>query len=116
MAQRSFKEFNDGVKWALDSTIYEVLGQEVLKAVYDHLRDRYAITGDEIPYRLDAVFDTLEGTFGFKGARTISRAAARRFYFKMGLRFIENPEYRLQDYIELAKKQLRLMPIEISQH
>ena len=76
------------------------------KAVYGHLRDHYSITEDELPYRLDTLFITREGTFGFKGARTISRAVARRFYLRMGLKFNENPDYRLQDYLETARKQL----------
>ncbi len=106
LSARSGTEFNNEVKRAIDDTISSVVGQQVLKAVYDHLKDHYGITGDEVPYRLATLFDTLEQTFGFKGALTLSRVIARRVYAKMGLRFIELPNYRLQDYLEQAKKQL----------
>lgn len=102
------KEFNDEVKLAIDNVINTLLGQQVLRAVYDHLKEHYDVTGDEIPYRLDTLFDTLESTFGVKGALTLSRVIAKRVYARMGLRFIELPGYRLQDYLERAKKELAL--------
>jgi hypothetical protein len=98
--------FNDDARRAIDDAISSVVGEQVLKAVYDHLKDHYGIADDEVPYRLDTLFDTLEKTFGFKGALTLSRVIARRVYGQMGLRFIELPNYRLQDYLEQAKKQL----------
>jgi hypothetical protein len=101
-----FRDFNDEVKTAIDDTINEVLGHQVLTAFHCALKEHHALTDDEIPYRLDTVFDTLEGAFGFKGSRTISRLIAKRVYAGIGLRFIELPNYRLQDYLELAKKQL----------
>lgn len=110
MASRTVKEFNDEVKLAIDGTISTVLGQQVLKAVYDHLKEHYDVTGDEIPYPLDTLFDMLEKNFGVKGALTLSRVIARQVYVRMGLRFIELPGYRLQDYLEQAKKQLASLP------
>lgn len=104
------KEFNDEVKRAIDDAISTVLGQQVLKALYDHLKGHYDITSDEVSYRLDTLFDTLEKTFGFKGALTLSRVIAKRVYARMGLRFIELPDYRLQDYLEQAKEQLAERP------
>jgi len=108
--ERSSSEFNDEVKLAIDDTISAVVGRQVLNAVYDHLKEHYDVTESEVPYRLDTLFDTLEGTFGFKGALTISRVIARRVYTRMGLRFIELPNYRVQDYLEQAKKELLLIP------
>lgn len=106
----SATEFNDEVKRAIDDTISTIVGQQVLKALYNHLKEHYDVTADEIPRRLDTLFNALEKTFGFKGALTLSRAIARRAYARMGLRFIELPDYRLQDYLEQAKKQLSLLP------
>ena len=102
------KEFDSEVKRCVAGAIYGIMGQEVLEALYKHLKKQYDITPDEIPYRLDSVFETLEETFGAKGARTVSRAIAKRLYYRLNLQLIETENYRLQDYIEEAKKELRL--------
>ena len=102
------KEFDSEVKRSIESAIYGTVGGGVLKALYKHLKEQYNISPAEIPYRLDAVFETLEQTFGVKGARTLSRAIAKRLNFRLNLQFVEKDDYRLQDYVEQAKKQLRL--------
>ena len=84
------------------------MGQDVLAALYNHLKEHYDITPDEIPYRLDSVFETLEHTFGVQGARTLSRVIEKRLYFRLLLKFVATENYRLQDYLEQAKKELRL--------
>ncbi|MGA3110177.1 MAG: hypothetical protein ABSD99_12140 [Candidatus Bathyarchaeia archaeon] len=110
MAQRTHKEFNNEVKLAIDNALYTILGQQVLKAVYESLRVHHGITSDEIPYRLDTLFKTLESTFGYQGAITLGRVIAKRVYARMGLQFRELPDYELQDYLDQAKKQLTLLP------
>jgi hypothetical protein len=97
---------NSEVKSAIDEAVFNLLGQDILESLYKHLSDHYDITPNEVPYRLDTLFDTLERTFGVRGARTISRAIAKRIYLKLNLRFIELPNNRLQDYIEQAKRLL----------
>jgi len=105
----SATEFNDEVKRAIDNVISTVLGSQVVKALYFHLKEHYDISSDEIPYRLDTLFDALEKTFGVKGALTLGRVIARRFYARMGLKFVELGNYKLQDYLEQAKRQLNLL-------
>ena len=100
------KEFNDEVKRAVDGAIFGIVGQEVLRALHKHLKDKYAVTPDEIPYRLDTVFEILEHTFGVAGARTLGNAIPRRLYFRYNLQFSETEGYKLQDYLERAKRQL----------
>jgi len=102
------KEFNSEVKHAIEGAIYGIVGQDVLRSLYKHLKEHYDITPDEIPYRLDTVFETLERTFGVQGARTLSRAIAKRLYYRLNLQFVETENYRLQDYLEQAKNELRL--------
>jgi hypothetical protein len=108
----SIKEFNDEVKRAIDGGISDIVGKNVVESLYKHLKEHYDIVPDEIPYRTDTLFETLEHTFGMAGARTLSRAIARRVYAQMGLPFIEPPDYRLQDYLEDAKKQLAKHPVQ----
>jgi hypothetical protein len=100
------KDFNDEVKQAIDGAIFGIVGQEVLRALHKHLREKYDVTPDEIPYRLDTLFGVLEDTFGVKGAKTLGNAIARRLYFRYNLQFGETEGYRLQDYVEQAKRQL----------
>jgi hypothetical protein len=99
-------DFNDEVKFAIDDAIRGIVGVNVLQSLYEHLKNRYDITSEEIPYRLDILFQTLEHTFGAAGARTLTNATAKRIYLKYNLQFTEIQGYRLQDYLEQAKKQL----------
>jgi hypothetical protein len=100
------KENNGEVKYAIENAIFTLLGQTVLFSLYKHLKDNYSISPDEIPDHLETFVKTLERTFGMRSARTIERAIAKRFYFRHGLEFVEVDGYRLQDYIEDAKRQL----------
>lgn len=113
MATHTTKEFNDEVKLAIDGTVFSTVGQKVLRSLYKHLENRYGIPPDEIPYRLDASFETLEQTFGVKGARTLSRTIARRVYFRFNLPFVETENYRLEDYLQQAKKELLLQSVSL---
>ena len=79
------------------------MGEQVLKAVYAHLKDHHGITAEEIPYQLDTLMKTLEATFGAAGAKTIGKAIAKRFYSRMGLEFSDKPAYSLQDYLQDAE-------------
>jgi hypothetical protein len=82
------------------------VGDQVLTAVYVHLKEHHGITAEEIPCRLDTVIATFEEIFGVVGAKTIGRAIAKRFYFRMGLEFFDAPTYSLQNYLEHAKNLL----------
>ena len=103
---RTLSEFNGEVIFAIKSSVFGLMGDQVLKAVFAHIKKHYDVTADEIPDRLDTLLATLEETFGVVGTKTIGKAIAKRFYFRMGLEFIDISTYSLQDYLEHAKKQL----------
>ena len=103
---RTRKEFNDEVRFAINSSVFGLVGDQVLKALYAHLKEYHGIAAEEIPYRLNTLLATLEETFGVAGVKTIGRAIAKRFYFRMGLEFFDEPNYSLEDYLEHAKKLL----------
>ena len=86
--------------------LLSIVREQVLTSLYKYLNDQYGISTDEIPYRLDTFFETLERTFGVRGVRTLVRAIARQLFFRYNLRFVEAKNYRLQDYLEDAKKEL----------
>jgi hypothetical protein len=102
-------EFNEEVKRAIDGAIFGLVGQGVLQSLYKHLKDHYDITPNDVPMRLDTLFETLEHVFGVTGARTIGKAIARRLYFRFNLQFVDAQNASLQDYLQQAKKELRLL-------
>jgi len=101
-------EFNEEVKRAIDGALFSLVGQGVLQSLYKHLEEHYDITPNEVPYRLDTLFKTLEHVFGVTGARTIGKAIARRLYFRFNLKFVDAQNSSLQDYLQQAKKELLL--------
>jgi len=103
---RVTRDFNDEVKVAIDDAIVDLVGSKVLVSVYQHLRIQYDISGLEVPYRLDTLLEVLGNVFGIVGARTIERTIAKRLYSRLGLDFYDAHSYRLEDYLEQAKKEL----------
>lgn len=99
-------DFNNDVKVAIDDAVADLVGPNVLVSLYQHLVTHYDLSGLEVPYRLDTLFEVFENVFGVAGARTIERTIAKRLYFRLGLDFHEAQNYRLEDYLEQAKKEL----------
>ena len=99
-------DFNGTLRKAIDETIIGLLGQTVHEALLRRLEQEYSVTSDELPYRLDTMFEILWKTFGVTGSKTIGRAIARNFYGKIGIQFIANENYTFKDYIEEAKTRL----------
>jgi hypothetical protein len=94
----SFKEIVDA---AVSETIVELLGEEVSKSVFEYLADKVGIPRENVPQQLKMVFSTLQCLFGIAG-RTIGRAIIRNLYKNLGLKFAENSNYHLSDYVEEA--------------
>jgi len=103
-------DFNETLCSAIDETIVEVLGDAVLVALYSVLEDRYAITRDELAYRTDTLFQVLETTFGFRGAKTLGNRIAQKLYRQLDLAFHDREGYTLLDYVEDAKEMLARSP------
>jgi hypothetical protein len=106
---KSTPDLNSALRQAIDETIFVLLGQSVLESLYRVLDEKYSVASDELPYRLDTMFQVLENTFGLRGSGTIERAITRSFYWKIGLQLKETEGYKLQDYVEEAKKKLALV-------
>lgn len=98
------QEFNELLCQALDDSISELLGQNVLPSLYAALEKHYSISRDELPYRLETIYSILENVFGVRGSRTIEKHVARRFYKKLDLPFSEVDGYTLKDYVEAVKE------------
>jgi hypothetical protein len=102
------REFNDALVESIDETITALLSGAVVDALYAHLQTNYSISRNEIPYRLDTLFTTLEKIFGIRSSQTITKAIARKFYLKLGLEFTANPSGTLLEYVEEAKMKLQI--------
>jgi hypothetical protein len=90
------KDFSKEVKSALEMIIVGLTGPSVLVSLHRHLKDRYGITPDEIPYRLNTVFRAVESVFGVAGTNTIARATAKRLFQNYGLEFSQVSGYDLR--------------------
>jgi len=102
------QKFNKILLESIDETISDLLSKKVKDALYTHLERVRSVSKDEIPYRLDVLSRTLEDTFGAGGSLTISRAIAKRLYFRLEMAPINvTPARTLKEYIENARKNFR---------
>ena len=92
---------------SIDETITELLSRTVVDALYTHLQTNYSISRNDVPYRLDTLYTTLEKIFGVRSSQTITKAIARKFYLNLGLEFTGNPSRTLLEYVEEAKMKLQ---------
>jgi hypothetical protein len=99
-------DFNEILLRSINSTISGLLGSGVLAALHTHLIKNYSVVPEQVPYRLDTLFDILENVLGIQSARTIGWAIARDFYSRIGLPFTATADFTLKDYIDRAKKEL----------
>lgn len=100
------REFNDALLEAIDETIQGLFSRRVLEALNAALANRYDVTRDELPYRLDTLHKILHDLCGIRGSETINRQIAHRLYQKLGIKFVEVPHLGLSDYVEIAKNKL----------
>ena len=99
--------FNELLSESIEEAVKEVLSSQVLEALYNNLEQQHAITRDELPYRLPTLYHVLEQTFGLRGAKSIGKVAAKKFYARMNLEFIDKQEYTLYEYLEEAKQKVK---------
>ena len=92
---------------SIDETITTLLSRTVVDALYAHLLTFHSIARNEVPYRLDTLFSTLEKIFGGPGSQTITKAIARKFYLKLGLEFTVNASHTLLEYVDEAEMKLQ---------
>lgn|GEM_PF-924867 len=86
-----------------DTVLTEVLGCKVREALYDRLARQYFLAKQEIPANLDKISELLKGTFG-KGAATLERRIASKVYVALGLKFVDVPNFGLQEHVELIRR------------
>jgi len=98
--------FNETLCSTIDDTIAELLGRGVLESVYVILRVKYGVNRDELPYRLDSLYEILGNAFPILTVGTLGTHIALRFYTRLGMTFHEHEGYTLLDYVQTAKSEL----------
>ena len=100
------KEFDVLLGEAIEESLSALFGKRVLESFYSCLDRRFDLGLDEIPCRLETVYEVLTDVFGISGAGTIGRSMARSLYRKLNLQFEAYPGLKLMDYVEIAKRKL----------
>lgn len=98
-------DFNDLLIKSVEETISEILGASVTSAFWYHYQAFLGISREEMPYRLETLFQTLKGTFGI-GGETLGRSIVRKLYSKAGVPLNYVPDRPLADYVEELKETL----------
>lgn len=104
------RDFNGTLKKAINETIQSLLGPGVLEALYRVLAEKHSVTTEELPCRMEKLWEVLEQGLGHVSSRTVGRSIAKRFYSELGLQFVPNPEWTLLDYLEEAKRKVTESP------
>ena len=84
-----------------------ILGETVREATYYHLEKGQQIKREEIPERLEAFHEALEGLLG-EGGKIVERLIAKALYDSLGLNFEERQDCTLLDYVNHARKAKKL--------
>ncbi len=87
---------------SVDEVFTELLGRNVKQAVYAILRKHYCIASDQIPTKLDA-FAAVMGRLFEVSSETICKLVVKRLSLKLGLDFVEKPDYVFLDYLRDAR-------------
>ena len=100
----ALRSFNEIVCQSIDKTLESLLGSKAADALYVHLRERFGVDRNELPYRIETISSVLESVFGIKGASVIERKVARNLFGKILLPFNDEQGSRLEDFVKIAKE------------
>jgi hypothetical protein len=87
---------------SVDEGFIGLLGDSVKQALYNYWERDYSIAREEIPMKLNEFGTALENTFG-SSSRTVSKTIAKKLYAKLGIKFVEKPEFSFLEYVKEAK-------------
>jgi len=99
-------EFRDALLKAVDYGLL-VFGENVRKTIYERLEGYHQIKRGEIPEKLESFHGALAGIFR-SGGSVVERLIARKFYSMLRLKFEEHENWTLVDYVNHAKKAVRI--------
>lgn len=92
----------------LDESFASILGEIPKRTLFSVLETNHTIVVNRIPERLVDFTLALETLFGAAATKAIVRIIARRLYSKLGLTYIDRPDWRLPDYVSEARSRTTL--------
>ncbi len=115
------ENFDEILVHCIHNTIAEVIGSRVWDTIYLHLVSTYGVTKGELPSCLESLQAVLGKALGPIGARTISRAIAKKLYAELHIDLIDKRHSKLVDYVAEARNvvyrsrtlQHRLSPLNL---
>lgn len=104
MAEKAFQKL---FLEAVDST-FSSLGDSVRQSIYFHLQNKFNITRDDIPCRLEDFEKGLVRIFG-EGNRFLEVLIMKNLYERMGpgqapMKWEEGKEFKFIDYVKVAEQ------------
>jgi hypothetical protein len=100
MAQVEFEELLLG---SIDDGLADILGEQFKESLYIHIERKFHIARSSLPNHLDLVASALSTVLGVTGGVVMGRAIAKRFYSRLGLRFVQKPNHSLENYVTDAR-------------
>ena len=90
----------------LDAVDYGLLalGEIVRATIYNRIEESYQVRREEIPEKLDTFHKALQELLG-GGAEVVRRLIAKNLYKALNLKFAENENWTLVDYVQNVKAQ-----------
>jgi len=96
--------FNELLVKSIDEAVTELLGEKGRDTLFQHLAEQYDITRDEIPYRLDSLYASIEQTLGDKASRILDREIAKFLSREISVPLPDTRDYTLQTYLLKVRK------------
>ena len=79
-----------------------MLGESVRGAIYYHVERTFQVKREEIPKRLEAFHEALQGILG-EGVTVVEKLIAKNLYARLGLQFEQYGRATLIDYVNRVK-------------
>lgn len=100
----SGKTFEEILLESIDEALSS-LGESVKESIYFHLKDKFKIPREEIPWRIRDFAEGLEKIFGL-GARFLEILIMKRLYARIEqpLEWNESEEFIFVNYVEAARR------------
>ena len=99
-------EFEKSILRAIDLQLKQVFGETATMIIYSYLQTTLSLQQEDIPAKLEIFTDGLN-KFLSSGAIAVERVILENLYCELGREFEIKEGYRLPDYVNELKAELR---------
>lgn len=101
------KSFGEILLEAVDEALAS-LGNSAKQSIYYHLKEKFKISREDIPNRIEDFAEGLEKIFGI-GARFLEILIMKKLYERIGkpLEWDESKEFAFVNYVEAARRSFK---------